>query len=484
MADEIELKLEMSPADVEIIFASNLFGENAKATEQVSTYFDTPGNAVAKAGFSLRIRRTGNTRIQTIKAEGSSSAGLFARTEWERSVDDDIPVLDHATPLPSVIGEAADKVAPQFVVKVQRFKWLVQEDETIIEVVLDRGDVSAGGRADPICEIELELKLGDPAALFSLARKIDAIAPMRLGVLTKSERGYRLAKPDVVSIKAEPIALVPDTSAAEAFERIVHACIRQFRLNEALLFSSRNPNALHQARVAIRRMRSAFSIFKPMIGDDGAGLRVELKWLAVTLGDARDLDVLLELAPSGPLRDRIAAAREESYDLLFETLADHRARSVMLNVAHWLEQSRWTETDGGEVDGSEPARVLAVSALARFRRRIKRRGKGLAAVDDGTRHEVRKDAKRLRYASEFFAPLFDRKREQRRHRRFVAALEVLQDRLGALNDLVTAPVLLSRLDLSNHDGADALLSNDTGKKKMLERAEGAHDELFDTKRFW
>lgn len=156
----------------------------------------------------------------------------------------------------------------------------------------------------------------------------------------------------------------------------------------------------------------------------------------------------------------------------------------MLNVAHWLEQSRWTDSDGREADGSDPARAFAVSALARLRRRIKRRGKELAAIDDETRHEVRKDAKKLRYASEFFASLFDRKREQRRHRRFVSALEELQDRLGALNDLATAPELLIKLGLADQEGATALRAHDAGKNKMLDRAEDAHDELFDTKRFW
>lgn len=484
MADEIELKLELSPADADRIAASKLLGEKAKVAEQVSTYFDTAGKEVAKAGFSLRIRRTGDTRIQTIKADGASSAGLFARTEWERPVADDTPVLDYATPLPTVLGAPADAVSPQFVVHVERSKWLIVEDETSIEVVLDRGEVTADGRSEPICEIELELKLGDPAALFGLARKIDAIVPLRLGVLTKSERGYRLTAERPASVKAEPIALDADATAAEAFKRILHSCIRQFRLNEALLLSSRDPNALHQARIAIRRMRSAFSIFKPMTGDDGAGLRDELKWLAATLGEARDLDVLLERSPPGALRDRIAAAREETYDHLFETLAGQRARIIMLNVAHWLVQGRWIENDAGERDGNEPARVFAATALARLRRRIKRRGKGLATVDDETRHEVRKDAKKLRYASEFFKSLFIRKREQRRHKRFVLALEALQDRLGALNDLAAAPDLLNRLGLADRDGANALLSDDTGKKKLLERAEDDHDELFDTKRFW
>ncbi|MBW8295725.1 CHAD domain-containing protein [Sphingopyxis sp.] len=484
MADEIELKLELSPDDAARIVASELFGESAKVAQQVSTYFDTDERAVAKAGYSLRIRRSDGTGIQTIKADGASSAGLFARTEWERPVDDDVPILDYATPLPTVLGDSVGNVVAQFEVRVERSKWLVQEDETQIEVVLDRGEVISGDRSEPICEIELELKLGDPAALFGFARKIDAVAPVRLGVITKSERGYRLIDVERKSVKAGPLALAADISTADAFKRIVQSCIRQFRLNEELLLAGRDPNALHQARVAIRRMRSAFSIFKPMIGDDGTGLRDELKWLASVPGEARDLDVLLDRVAPGPLHDRILAARAAAYDQVCEILASHRARVVMLNVAHWIVQGRWTDEARGEANGNHLARTFAANSLARFRRRIKRRGQNLADIDDAARHEVRKDAKKLRYASEFFASLFGGKREQRRYQHFITALGELQDRLGALNDLATAPELLDRLGLSDKAGAEALLSNASGKKKLLQHAEDAYEELFDTKKFW
>lgn len=481
MADEIELKLELSSADAERMLGSKLFADDAKTVKQVATYFDTGDHAVAKAGLSLRIRRTGDVRIQTIKADGPSAVGLFVRTEWERSVDSDTPHLDHTTPLPMMLGDAVDQIAPIFDVRVERRKWIMDEEGTSIEVVLDRGEVAAGEHLAPICEIELELKLGDPAALFGLARRIDAIVPVRLGVVTKSERGYRLIPAPQASIKALTIALPSDGSTADAFRHIVQSCIRQFRLNEDLLFETRDPKALHQARVAIRRLRSAFSIFKPMIGDAGAGLGEELRWLAACLGDVRDLDVLLGRAPSGALHEQIAAARETAYDALFDILAGDRARAIMLNIVQFLAQSRWADEDGF---GAQPARLFATTVLARLRRRIKRRSRAIAGSDDEARHDVRKDAKKLRYASEFFGSLFSRKREQRRQKRFVAALEGLQDRLGTLNDLVTARDVMTRHGWIGQSGADALLPSDRGRKKLLQQADDAYDELFDTKRFW
>src|SRR3546814_1840724 len=115
--------------------------------------------------------------------------------------------------------------------------------------------------------------------------------------------------------KAEPVALAGDMATAQAFQHIVQNCVRQFRLNEALLLIGRDAEALHQTRVALRRLRSAFSIFRPMLGGDvKVRLGEDLRWLASELGDARNLDVLLERARPGALHDRIEVARQAAYD--------------------------------------------------------------------------------------------------------------------------------------------------------------------------
>jgi triphosphatase len=475
MADEIELKLELTHAAAERIETSGLLpGEPTKA-RQTSIYFDTPDRDLEKAGLSLRIRRSGRKRIQTVKAGGPSAAGLFARSEWERPVKDDKPVLDDSIPIPMLLGDVSDRIAPAFEVKVDRHSWIVEVHGATIELVLDRGEAVAGERRSPICEIELELKSGSPAALFVFARRIDAVVPVRLGVLTKSERGYRLVRPLATMVKAEPVRLADDMSAAQALRQIMQSCIRQFRLNETRVLADRNPGALHQARVALRRLRSAFSIFKPVIGDDGAALRKELRWLACELGEARNVDVVLERAEPGPLHDRIAAAREAAYDQVCDALSSTRARALMLDLAEWIAGSDWS-------DGARPARAFAIAALDRFRRKVKRGGGDLAKVDDEARHAVRKHAKKLRYAAEFFAKLFERKKEKRRQRHFVSALEDLQDRLGALNDLVTAPALLEKLGIAETEASERLTPD--RKKDLIDAAEEAYEALFDTKRFW
>ncbi len=483
MADEVELKLEIASEDAAKFEASGLLANSANKVRQISTYFDTPEHDVASAGFSLRIRRSGKKRIQTIKADGASAAGLFMRSEWERAAENDTPVLDYTTPLPALLGDKADSIVPAFEVEIDRQTWNIDEGGAAIELVLDRGEVVSGARRSPVCEIELELKSGDPAALFAFARRIDAVVPIRLGVLSKAERGYALAGAAATRVVAEPVVLASDATAAQAFRQIVRSCIRQFRLNERLLLASRDAGALHQARVALRRLRSAFSIFKPMIGDAGAELREELRWLAYELGQARDLDVLLKRAGSGPLYDRIAAVREAVYDAVCEILASARARRLLFDVTEWTATADWSGKAGGGYDGSAPARDFAAKALDRYRRKMKREGRDLADLDDEGRHEVRKSAKKLRYAAEFFAGLFERKKEKRRHKRFVGALEALQDQLGALNDLAAAPDVLKKLGLAKDAAATDLLAH--GKKgKLLDAAVDARDDFIDTKRFW
>lgn len=480
MPQEVELKLDLSADAAHDLIASDILGAEAQLHRLRTPYFDTPDRVLLENGFTLRIRDAGNSRIQTVKAAGSAAAGLFARPEWERPVESDQPLLDDTNPLRSLLGERIRDMAPVFEVQVERRIWNVQWEGALIEVVLDRGQVVAGERTAPICEIELELKQGRPAALFSLARRLGENAPLRLGVVNKAERGFRLLGPVEYAFKSGPVELEESHEAAEAFRRIAGACVRQFRLNEPFV-EQRIPEALHQARVALRRLRSAFSIFAPMLsGEAFARLREETKWLANTLGDARDLDVMLADGLGGEAaRPQLERAREEAYDSAAAALDSARARALMLDLSEWLAHGDWlTAQESAGVRG-ESVREYASSALDRFRRKVKKHGRNLETLSDEERHTVRKDAKKLRYAAEFFAILYKDKRNRRRARKFLAALEALQDRLGALNDLAMAENRSSAI-LPEPD----VRTDVRRKEKLLDAAADAHDDFADAKPFW
>ena len=482
--NEIELKLQVDTASAEAFGASNVLPEQWRTVQQRDLYFDTADRALAEAGLSLRIRQSGSHRTQTIKRSGSSAAGLFARSEWEMPVNDDVPVVDYTSPVHALLGGAVNELIRVFEVEVTRRIWDVQNGDTNIEVVLDRGTITAGDRHTSLCEMEMELKSGQPQALFDLARKLDGAVPIRVGVLTKPERGDLLGQALQGVVKARPVPLNEEMTAAEAFQVIVQACIKQFRLNEDLLLASRSPEPLHQARVALRRLRSAFSIFKPLLATDAARkLSDGLRELAGQLGPARDLDVLLQRAKPGPLRDRLQTEREAAYDRVGEVLGSGTARALMLTLVEWVHIGSLLADPDTEETRTLPVRTFASRALSRFRRKVKEGGLNLRGKDDEARHELRKDAKKLRYAAEFFALLFAKKGEKAKQQNFIIALEAVQDELGALNDLATAPHVLDRLGIADDPEAPALLAG--GKKKaLIAAAADAHGNLIDAGRYW
>jgi inorganic triphosphatase YgiF len=482
---EVELKLEITPEAAAALRASPILAAEPDCKQLRAVYHDTPDQALAEAGFSLRIRTADGQRTQTVKAGGAASAGLFVRSEWEMPVEDDKPVLDHSTPILAKLGEATEQIAPLFEVTVERCAWDLHESDSSIELVLDQGEIHAHGRTAVVSEIELELKQGSASDLFRLAHKLDAIAPVRVGVLSKSERGYRLGRQPKSAFKAEGITLDPEMDVATAFQHVAQSCLRQFRLNEQILLETRSPEALHQARVALRRLRSAFSIFAVVFeGDEkAANLRGDLRELAAILGEARNVDVLIGRASSGALHDTLLSARDDAYGAIEAALAAPKARTLMLDLMEWLVDGAWlSKTDAAPSRGQD-IETFAIHALDRFRRKVKKGGHRLTKADDESRHDLRKDAKKLRYASEFFAALFDDKKSRRRYKRFIAALQDLQDQLGLLNDLATAPEEIAKLGLQDDPAAQDLLGHDA-KKKLIAASAEAHEALIDTKRFW
>jgi len=484
---EIELKLEIAPGDRERLNAAKLLAsDDHECAHLVSTYFDAPDFHIRNAGYSLRIRQKSGQRVQTVKADGAAAAGLFIRMEWERAIKGDTPILDPESGLARAIGpKALASIGPLFVTDVSRTTRTLIRGGASIELAIDHGEIRAGDRSEALCEVELELGDGSPQALFDFARCLNEEVPLRLGVRSKAERGYGLVEGStakaVKAVKAEPIALSPDGTMGEAFKTIAHSCIRQFRLNESLVLETGKAEPLHQARVGLRRLRSALSLFNPLLTGDGRTeqLRVELRWLAAALGRVRNLDALIPRVDAG-VSVQLQAVRECALAHLHGELASTRTRLLMINLAEWLALGSWWTRPADPELANQNVLAFAGDLLDASRKRVKRRGKGLASLDDEHRHRMRIEAKKLRYATEFFAALYPEKKARRRHTAFRRALEDLQDHLGELNDLVTGPTVLASL------GIEAKLPKIARheRERLLVRAEAAYESLIDAKRFW
>jgi inorganic triphosphatase YgiF len=453
VSDEVELKFDVEPASVARLRAAPALAAAESGSEvSESLYFDTADGALRRAGISLRVRRSGGRNVQTAKRKKGNAAGLFVREEWEAEVARFGLDLDAFRPgrVRRLLGKVdRDALKPVVRTRFTRTSWQIAKPGSRIEVVLDEGSVSAGGRKTALTEIELELKQGKPAALFALAEELGRAAPLRLGAMSKNERGYALAEGRLGrAAKADPIRLDPATNEGQAFRAVAHACLRQFRLNEMALLEGRDPEALHQARVALRRLRSAMGLFRPTVrGSDYQHLRDELHWFAGQFGDARNFDILCgEDAPApfaddSSLRAKARKERDKAYRRVTAALHSARARALMLRLALWLELGGWR----AKARAAKAAKDLAARQLDRQWRKVRRRGAALGTLDAEAEHQLRIDVKKLRYAAEFLAGLYPGQPRAGRRSRFISALKALQERLGVANDARLARAVAARL---------------------------------------
>jgi inorganic triphosphatase YgiF len=501
---EIELKLEFDPIDAQRIKSDPLLETESlgqpEARYLVSTYFDTRDLALSKAGVFLRVREVGGLYLQTVKAM-QSKADLLERFEWEREISGpspDLTVVD-GTPLHALLTRLrAASLRPLFETRMHRTLRRVAHGGSEIEVAVDEGEIVAGKRKVPVSEVELELKAGNAAELFSLARILSETLPLRLAFKTKSERGFELlSKADLTIEKAGDVDIRPDVTAAEAFRAIARSCLRQIVVNEPAVLAG-HAEALHQMRVGLRRLRAAISIFADIVADgDLDRIKAELKWITQELGPARDLDVfaadvLEPLQKAHPKDAGVGAARRDfeerrkaAYARATDSLRSERFRKHLLDFAAWIEVGDWASSEAAR----EPVTELARNELVRLRKGIKKRGRDLRHIGAHRRHRLRIRAKRLRYATEFFAKTFPAESNLKRRDELLAALKDLQDALGGLNDLETRHGLMNGTGGERPSGEMAAAIPDpareaASRERLLADAEKAFARFAEAKTFW
>ncbi len=172
---------------------------NGVAKALVSTYFETPDQALRRAGLVVRVREEDGRFVQTVKSDAAATENPLARGEWEDAVADNLPDPDAPHSGRLLPREAVAELRPLFVTEVSRTAINLEPSRGIlIEAAIDRGNIRSGDgtRVDPVCEVEFELKEGQPAALYDLALRLLKTAPLRLELRSKAERGYRLVEAD------------------------------------------------------------------------------------------------------------------------------------------------------------------------------------------------------------------------------------------------------------------------------------------------
>jgi inorganic triphosphatase YgiF len=502
---EVELKFEFDPADAARVASHPVLRESLAPPEErdlISVYFDTSDFALREAGVYLRVRDTGARYMQTIKSM-RSEAEPMERLEWEREIPSTRPELDNAegTALaPLLTPEVRASLRPLFETLVKRKTFLVASGDSEIEVAIDEGEIASGRRRRPILELELELKRGETRELFRLARTLAETLPLRLAVKTKAERGYELLEGGTHDVeKAAELDVKPNMTSGEAFRTIARSCLRQIIVNEPAMCRG-HAEALHQMRIGLRRLRAAISIFDDVVADqEQEKIKAELKWITQELGPARDLDVfaadvLKPLQAAHPDDEKVAATQRDfdqrraaAYARAAGSVRSDRFRNAVLDLVEWVEVGSWSVDDEEECRErrTRPVADLARKKLARLRKRVKK-GADLRHQNVRQRHKLRIRAKRLRYATEFFASTFEGEASAKRRGEALSALKDLQDALGGLNDIATRHTLI----VHDADGAPqpaphpGLPASSNQAEALLHKAEDAFARFVQAKAFW
>ncbi|TSA49925.1 MAG: CHAD domain-containing protein [Nitrosomonadales bacterium] len=477
MPTETELKLRL-PADCVARLQRNPLLKSSSISRPVtqklySVYYDTPDFDLKRHGIALRLRRSGRNWVQTIKGGGSVAAGLHQRDEWEAPVLKAQPDFTKITD-PALIKLFAatglrERLQPVFTTEFTRSIRMVRlAGGGEAEFCLDRGQVIAGDASAPLCEIELELKSGNPGQLFQFALELLHSVPLRLENASKAERGYLLyADGKSPPLKAAPVELDAEMSVSAAFKAITWNCLNHLHSNETGMLAGYDIEYLHQMRVALRRQRSALSIFSRIFSKAAfVPLAQELKWLTSQFGPARDWDVfvtetLTPVCASFPdhpgvmaLQDKCKQLRHQHNEAARHAVESAHYAESMLHLGAWVSTEAWlSEPDPAAsvklTGAGAPVKKFATALLTHRHRQLKKYGKELMNSSVAELHALRIVVKKQRYIADFFAGFYS----GRETRRYLRVLSVLQDILGAINDTANAKRLLNEVAIAGDEGS-------------------------------
>ncbi len=253
-------------------------------------------------------------------------------------------------------------------------------------------------------------------------------------------------------------------AVGEAFGTIMKHNLDGIVQWEPLARSWDDIEGVHQVRVCLRRMRSAFVPFRPAVPRAAAGSWAEeMRWLAGQLGHARDLDVFiaeglavlhgrLPLPGEGKVRALAERKRAGAYEQVRAMIDGDRFNRFKQDFDAWLEARAWRDAGSGDKHRkSSDASVVpfARKQLDRQLHKVRSAGSNVDRDSADQMHQLRIECKKLRYTADFFTPVFQGMDE------FIGHMKGLQNLLGVMNDVVVMPGLLTEL-LDGEDDPDVL----------------------------
>ena len=422
-----------------------------------TTYYDTDDLQLARWGASLRHRPGEGW---TVKLPAERDAPFLVRPEIVFEGNGGRPPSAAVELVRGFVRDRELRVQVRMTT-IRRRTGLHDSDGRLIGGVVDDAVSVLDDGRPPASFRELEVEIGDEMtptlldALVERLRQAGAGSPDQTAKYIRALADHAPLTPEV------PVPdLAGDAAAGDVVQRAIALSVIRLILHDPVVRLDLDPEGVHQARVATRRLRSDLRTFRALVEPDFASaVRDELGWLAAILGEVRDGDVLLErfrrrIAELSDEEQRDAAAvlatleqdRDAAHARLLETLRSSR-------YVELLELLVRAANAPALVDAADAPALDVVPGLVR--RPWHALAKRVKALDenpsDDELHEIRIRTKRVRYAADAVAPVVGKQA-----RSFARAAAGLQEALGDVNDAVVAARWLDEWRDRGHDAGEIL----------------------------
>ncbi len=407
-----------------------------------SVYYDVPGGSLAAAGITLRRRTEHGRSVWQLKLPSADFRLELEEPGGPADAPERLAQLLRAHLRRGPLEQVAELMT-------RRSGEIVARGGSQAEVTLDEVSIMDARRVrDSFVEVEVELRSGDPRQLDVIARELREAGARRGAETPKLFRAIERAEPEVGDGPA----------AVEALRAGLLEQLREIEANDPGTRFGRDPESLHDMRVAVRRARALFRTARPVIASDTRMVEAGLKELGRVLGDVRDLDVLIERL--GTAAGELEPADREAFRAGIASLERERSAArerllLALDSDLYLRLLDDLERTARELVPSGDAATLP-DLVDRQARKLRKMAKALPKnPPDDELHALRKAGKRTRYAAELAGDAKLVKRAKR-----------FQDELGEHQDAVVAAERLRELAAAG----DAALAFAAGRLAAREDA--------------
>lgn len=450
---KIELKFQIPNAQKAAVL-SRFQTKNIQQLQRQTQYYDSNEFELFQHQLSLTQQLKGQNWIQRLKIPALHQS-KHSKLNLELEQQDcsvlnlqsyiDHPQLDQK--IKKLLNTLQHHLTLQFESHIERWISIFHFQNSKIRVDLDQGTIVYQDRTQAIFQLKFQLQSGTIQDFISFILPYIKRYQLYLDTQTKAQKGYLLAK-GVTEYPAQnqsALILNPNDSKIAALKKIILNCLAHLLPNTTAIASGQfNSQHVHQARVAIRRLRSALSTFGDWSNDINPSWAKQLTQLFRQLGTTRDLDVIRqELLPQ--LRKvavpelkldelKLPESSSDNGRILLQLFQSSAFTNLILALFEFVHQAT-SKTAKKSIQKS------AVKKISKFHRQIQTDAAHFLELDIAARHRTRKRLKKLRYSIDFIGSLY----AQKQVTHYLKILKPAQDALGQYNDLIVAEVIFQQL---------------------------------------